>query len=563
MDHSKSDKRKVEEMDKDELALETETFALRAKITRLEEENARLKEESLAKSLLSVLPEYVGQAIPRLELRGSKNSHLRPKNQDAEVIVSEFTIPSVRAADADLGLGLKDKVSSLRTIITNSEGSLRYENEYDVHDFIQTALRDATTICNEIIKHQTRREDLVSPPVLDVRRESILFSNILDHVVVFDVVSGAPVFSVETKKVWNDLPKGVFGQVYDQLCEMQAKGHPNPFGALTCFDSTYIVWLDNDSSKRVLKSLAEEEYGTNRLKRIVRGLLGAHHDASRSEQPFTQSPVKEKSPVKKKKSAGAQDGFTQVATRNVTRSAKILPEEVVAAFVCAIFCSLDGIQNPRQIKSFELKEQVEENALYLNKKSMEWGTFRATFKGPAKKSVRLPKLYLIDYLGMGSTSKVYRALTEEGYDCVVKIYVKRRGDNKVVLTKKVFDAEAQKAVAREVKAYKTIYGDELRGYVWQQKLNNHQCVIHPYFKHLDKEDRIKLLEQIRTRLNSFAKCGKAFATSDQVWRHVGLFNDKVYLFDLADLESGNADDVENHIKRLRFRQTGTHTVAPG
>jgi hypothetical protein len=138
-----------------------------------------------------------------------------------------------------------------------------------------------------------------------VRRESLLFTNIMDHTVVFDVLSGAPVFSVETKKVWDKLTKGVFGQMYDQLCEMQAKGHPNPFAALTCFDETYILWLDNDSSKYVLSSLAEQKYGTDRLQRIVRGLPGAHDDAaldtdataSRSEQQFTKSPVKEKKPA--------------------------------------------------------------------------------------------------------------------------------------------------------------------------------------------------------------------------------------------------------------------------
>jgi hypothetical protein len=316
------------------------------------------------------------------------------------------------------------------------------------------------------------------------------------------------------------------------------------------------------SSKRVLSSLAKQSYGTDRLKRIVRGLSGAHDDAaldtdataSRSEQTITQSPVEEKKPAHAQFS---KNGFTPVATRNVTRSAVIPPERMIAAFVSAIFCSLDG-------KSFELNQKVKEEALCLSKTSLEWGTFRTTYQGPAKKVwapwgyYYYPKFYLVDHLGMGSTSKAYLALTPDGYDCVVKIYVKRRGDDKVVLSKKVFDKEANKAVAREVNMYKTIYGDELSGYVWQQKMNGLQCVIHPYFKHPDKEDRIDLLDKIRTRLiDSFANRGKAFATSDQVWRHVGWFNKKLYLFDLADLEPGGAGDVDNHINRLRLRHTGT------
>jgi hypothetical protein len=150
---------------------------------------------------------------------------------------------------------------------------------------------------------------------------------------------------------------------------------------------------------------------------------------------------------------------------------------------------------------------------------------------------------------------VYPALTLDGYDCVVKIYVKRRGDDKVVLSKKDFDIEAKKVVAREVKAYKTIYGNELKGYVWQQKLNGLHCVIHPYFKHPDKEHRIDLLDKIGDRLKDcFLKCGKKFANSDHVWRHVGWFKDKLYLFDLADLKGGAGDvDVKNHKERLRCR----------
>jgi hypothetical protein len=162
-------------------------------------------------------------------------------------------------------------------------------------------------------------------------------------------------------------------------------------------------------------------------------------------------------------------------------------------------------------------------------------------------------MYLVDYLGMGSTSKVYRTLTSDGFDCVIKLYVKCRGDNKIVLSKKDFDAVAKSAVAREVKAYKTICGAEFDGYVWQRELKGLQCVIHPYFKHPDKKDRMGLLDQIHNRLEDcFATHGKAFAASDQMWRHVGWFKDKLYLFDLADLEnSGTADYVDNHIERLR------------
>jgi hypothetical protein len=215
MDRPESKKRKVQGMDKADLVAESarlraefadfeeESARLRAAAlakAELEEENTRLKdqeitrlraealankeealankeealankEEALAKSLMSVLPEVgVANPMPRLVLRGTRRSHLRPKNEDAEVIERQFIVPDVRAADGKLGLGLENKVSSLRAVITNSNGSLRYENKCDVHDYVQQALRDATTICSEIIANQALAVSI--PPTDRTRRAS-------------------------------------------------------------------------------------------------------------------------------------------------------------------------------------------------------------------------------------------------------------------------------------------------------------------------------------------------------------------------------------------------------
>jgi hypothetical protein len=159
MDHPKSKKQKVQDIDRSEL--EAEATRLQAEVARFQVEAARsqaeaalpefvaevarLQAEALATSLLSVLPkDGDDNKMPRLVLRGTKCSHLRPKNEDTEVIERKFIVPDVRAADDELDLGLKNKVSSLRAVITNSNGSLHYGNEFDVHDYIQLALRDAT-----------------------------------------------------------------------------------------------------------------------------------------------------------------------------------------------------------------------------------------------------------------------------------------------------------------------------------------------------------------------------------------------------------------------------------
>ena len=106
---------------------------------------------------------------------------------------------------------------------------------------------------------------------------------------------------------------------------------------------------------------------------------------------------------------------------------------------------------------------------------------------------------------------------------------------------------------------KQIY-KELKEYVWQQTFEGMPCVIHPYFKHPVKTKREDLLPKIKERLLKCfitSRLFYAFALSDQAWRHVGFFNEKLYMFDLADLESCNLADREvlanSHVAELRRR----------
>ena len=522
---------------------------------------ARMRKERADKmSVLTVLPGTDALEIPELECRGLGNSHQRPKNEKAIAYETiDFPIPNIRDLDNRLELGLNESVSCLRSCINSAEGVLVYENEYDVLEIVHSALRDATLICNVVIRRQAQHSKCGQPLKLGVRRESPLFSNIFDHIVVFDSMSNAPVFSVKTKQVWKTgVSERVFGQVYDQLRHTQATGHPNPFGAVTCFDKTHICWLDNSSSQKVLDELKNEEYSHSRLERIVRSISSAPADEGATQnynhkQPITQSPVKEKEATADVDFH--QEGFSSEPPRQLKHSAAIPAKDLVAAFVSAIFCSLDGFRHPRGIMSFQMGQEVEAKVLCLNWNSHTWGTLRTIYRGNKKLKKIIPfistvprELYLVDHLGTGSTSKSYRALTSDGYDCVVKMYVKRRGDNKQQLTKKEFEKSAKEAVKREVKEYETIYGDELKGYVWHQTLDGMHCVVHPYFKHPNKDDRLGLRSKIIERLRDcFAKHDKYYVEDDQSWRHIGMFQGELYLFDLADLETDSECDANTKI----------------
>jgi hypothetical protein len=308
-----------------------------------------------------------------------------------------FDVPDFRALDDRLGLELRNTDSRLRNLINSRRTKkLTYEKEYDVPFIVQHALEDAVQICNRII--EKKAVDALSHPILPelcVRCESSLFSNIVDHAVVFDAVSGAPVFIVEVKRKWSVETKRpsrkktnhntiknvssstnsvatnlapvickatpsnqTWMQVYDQLSEMHAKGHPNPFGALTCFDETYITCLDTTACKEVLGILSNIGYEDSRLDRIVSTLVQTnatictaldHHTGAgectvNSSTPIckTHSPLQEQSvsPC----SSIAKPRFDTNEDCHVLHSVCFVPEKMVAAFVSGIFCSLNGYQ---------------------------------------------------------------------------------------------------------------------------------------------------------------------------------------------------------------------------
>jgi len=551
----------------------------------MEAERQRCRAEKEAWSLLVAL-RTSKKLNMNLTSRGSLTYHLHPKNKKATSKERDFPVPDVGNLNDFLQLELSNSASCLGAMIDSNQGILTYENEYDVQAIIHNALCDAACICNIIISKIVGDSNRQNLPRLAVRRESTIFSNVVDHAVVFDALSGVPVFVVEAKKIWGEgmnPTENVYGQVFDQLSEMHAKGHPNPFGALTCFDETYITWLDNDASEAVMDSLSEnQQYTVQRLEKIIQNFVVARDDTSSPQRTIvptdgiqTQSPVQEILVV--------SDADTDDDTRNnnstgvfsthdkvhVLRSKSLTPPYMVEAFISAIICSLDGFQKPRGIQKLTLQHNIALDCLCMDSESHFWGTLRTTYRGPKKLQdgcAPPESLFLVDHLGTGSTSKAFRALTRDGYDCVVKMYIKRQDDDKKILTGKDFRDNAEAAVRKEYQEYQKIYGDELKGYVWMQQLNNMHCLIHPYFQHLEKNQRaIQLLSTIPERLSLFRITTNvqndgafyAFRKSDQLWRHIGWFNGKLYMFDLGNLEQQelkkSQELIDLHCEMLRAR----------
>jgi hypothetical protein len=129
-------------------------------------------------------------------------------------------------------------------------------------------------------------------------------------------------------------------------------------------------------------------------------------------------------------------------------------------------------------------------------------------------------------------------MTDDGYDCVAKIYVQRRSSDNKVMKKKEFQEFSHKKATKEYANLQNIYGNTvLNGYIWRETLNNFYCILMPFFEPIETEQRTSnaVMSGIRQQLQRFEENGKKFRKCDQLWRHVGYFQNEIFLFDLGDL----------------------------
>ena len=453
-----------------------------------------------------------------------------------------------------------------------------FETEADVQFLTQLALEDSTSICEKIIlAHAEKSGTLVDKiPQLVTRKERSIFSNIVDHTVVFDLRSQLPIFSIEVKKFFNDtITNGtenrVYGQSHDQLRAMKAKGHSTPFAAICSFQETFITWLDNDDRYNdVLDSHASNS--TDRLQRITKYLPNVIGVPSR----LTQSPPQAQSPPQVTPSVSPiEQRFDKDPRRHIVRSEQCFEsKQLVCLFTNVLFCALDAIFTPRPFLDFKYDKNIDVDVIQMKEKSYEWGKLKTKMIGPftCQQGKSKQDLFLVDYIGSGSTSVVYRALTMNGCDSVVKMLVGVHSDDiksheyvKKQETDEEFRSRSKKKVEFEVNAYSVIYGQELDGYVWMQTLNNLDCVVMPFFRPIEKDQRRNVLSKVQKRLEQFQSAKMVFTESDQLWRHVGSFQNKIFLFDLGDLkfiddECQVKEEIKKHFSRLE-EKIGTNDIA--
>ncbi|KAL3903115.1 MAG: hypothetical protein SGARI_005524, partial [Bacillariaceae sp.] len=364
------------------------------------------------------------------------------------------------------------------------------------------------------------------------------------QVSIFDLVSGTDIVTIKSRTEEDGIEnkEKAIGQIFDFMKTLELFGHPNVFGVLTTFTESWVFWLDDESSKIAAN---ENRFAQEHILKLMDSLR-------KSQSSSTQSLVATPKPPSAEQME--QDSKPKTSARKAYRSDRYEAHQLVPLLCNAIFCGLSNIQqkrSPLDVEALAGKRYQFRRVLKLyDTKDDDGASDRPSYeflkdvvvpiKGSTidKRQEQPAEFLVVDKIGAGSTSRALRAVTQSGFDCVIKMYV-RKHDGNSPLTDKEFRQAGYDSVTREADQYQKIYPG-LESNVWATNLNNFHRLILPYFRPIPKEERRseEVLNGIRKALKSFETHNLCFAEEDVLWRHVGTYEETIYLFDLANLVQG-------------------------
>ncbi|KAG7361973.1 hypothetical protein IV203_025639 [Nitzschia inconspicua] len=485
--------------------------------------------------------------------------------------------------------------------LEDSEGPQTYQNESDIQHIVQILLKDAVAACNKLLEKYRPRVDADGEVlreesgyrILHCFKEKSLWTDRPDHSVVCDSRSGAPLLTVETKKPITQKIDGsqgrslstyakTRGQGYDYLRLMQFMGHPHPIHVATTIEETYVAWLQDNHTMEKYSNTSSSDAAAcwaAAAEKTFKKLDMAHLTQSPvGERPMEQ-PVTDAGARTRSRSLQSSAIFEERLDRNIFHSQTFGSHQLFHVFVDAILYGLLGAYSSPVLPTLMAGERVSgQVALKLTSNGFEWVALDATVTGPLpspeernflkvlRDELSSPPLYAIGVVGVGSTSKVFRVITNEGYEGVAKIYIKKH-QNKTKLSQSEFLEEAHRSINTELQTFHATY-PELP--VSKIKLHGHPSLLMPYFTSIEHPDRTwkeKVTDALR-KLKDGSGQHLKYYDDDVRWRHIGLCrkSGQVQLFDFNEMEViPSKDQIEDEVERQwtilagRVRQ-GTDTA---
>lgn len=419
-------------------------------------------------------------------------------------------------------------------------------NEADISALIQTALVDATYLAHCVTGKQ-----------FAIRNECSIFSLRPDHFVVLE--DGVPLLAVENKRPWIDGQNldHIYGQVYDYTEMMRAFGAAASFVVLTCFEKSHVMWLESEPSDALAcnkDSLRDEEkFSASPTTTTGNKCKGITPSPPNCRSPYTTIP-------RTVSESDEQFGFQSLERdRALNCSKEFKSQQLVPLLYTALLCAVKASPQEQSKLQIPLYDgEILKNHRTIRMKSeplaYEWGILSARVGKEIGEKNESCCYYLVNIIGMGSTSKLFYALDSNGIPCVIKMFIKQTRKEKkgveIKLDMKAFKQEAKKKMKLESDNLKKLY-PVLKEMVKERTILGFHCVVMPFFSPLKQEERMRNKEKIKKVLERFHGANLEYAEGDLRWRHIGWYKEEIILYDLADLMSlgKESESLEEFVDR--------------
>ena len=486
-------------------------------------------------------------------------------HEGAVIETDEIRLPSTTPF---LPAGAEKETSFiLKEFYASGQDTFAYQNETKVQNLVASCLKDA------LISQDLSR-------VFSVENEFSVFSYRPDIIVVSHGTKGI-ILIVEVKKPGAEVFESheVSGQVYDYLVGNLLSGVHAPFAVLSSYDEMRISFLDDDGVSRDILHRNAEKLAEDISTEIL-DAFGLNDNSPSSVSPVHHSVAEKPSPEPKlNKVFGAnlnasldgkidgkggidEDGEEWSSDddddsewdRKVMYTQSFGRKEAMSALVLAIRCGLEvmALGSPRNVPKDG--EAAVGTCAKVNKTGFVWTNIPGSMKFNYHDfpEDRTEMMYLWRDLGRGSKGRVFLACNTSGRACAVKFFLidyntchrqkgttaERQAWRAAQMAGRLVDAEKERDYW--IRVYGKVFEDQVR----VTQLNNLWCLMMPYFDQVRDCERESCLESVKSHLTRFRTLNLRYNSDDLRWRHVGVRDGLVYIFDLGSLEECHASEID-------------------
>jgi hypothetical protein len=150
-------------------------------------------------------------------------------------------------------------------------------------------------------------------------------------------------------------------------------------------------------------------------------------------------------------------------------------------------------------------------------------------------------VYAVSAVGVGSSSKAFRINTKDGHEGVAKIYILKHDESNMIIEKNTFLENARRSIDAGFQVFRATY---LQLPVQKVTLHGHPSLLIPYFQPVQPQLKWKdvLIGQLKNLKNR--ESSLRYQPEDVRWRHVGLYDNNLYLFDFNKMKTIEREMVE-------------------